>query len=325
MSNKLQFVEALQERYSCGELQQTEVCWTKEKIVKSSELEKVLEYLVADAEVKKLPLAERRVKDDENGLKFPLPEGTITEEIQTENFKGEWVKTPGVRKDAAILYLHGGAYVFCSPRSHRHLVAGLSATCNLPAFALDYRLAPEAPFPAAVEDCVTAYRWLLAQGFSANRIVVAGDSAGGGLTLALMISLREAELPLPAAGVLICPWVDLTLAGASYSATPEAQATWERLVNLVQLYLHGAEVKNPLASPLYADLSGLSPLLIHGGTADPFFSDSVSLEPVCKAAGVDTMLEVWEDMVHIWHYYHPMLSEGREAIAKIGEFVKAKI
>ena len=325
MSNKLQFVEALQERYSCGELQQTEVCWTKEKIVKSSELKKVLEYVAADAEVKKLPIAERRVKDDENGLKFRLPEGTEIEEVETENFKGEWVRTPDVRKDAAMLYLHGGAYVFCSPRSHRHLVAGLSAATNLPAFALDYRLAPEAPFPAAIDDVVSAYHWLLAQGFSPDKIIVAGDSAGGGLTLALMISLREAELPLPAAGVLICPWVDLTLAGASYSATPEAQATWERLVKLVRLYLHGAEVKNPLASPLYADLSGLSPLLIHGGTADPFFSDSVSLEPIAKAAGIDVTLEVWEDMVHIWHYYHPMLSEGREAIAKIGEFVKAKI
>ncbi len=293
--------------------------------MKSNELEKVLEYLAADAEVKKLPLAERRVMDDENGLKFRLPEGTEVEEIQTEKFKGEWVKTPGVRKDAAMLYLHGGAYVFCSPRSHRHLVAGLSAATNLPAFALDYRLAPEAPFPAAVDDCVNAYQWLLAQGFSPEKIVVAGDSAGGGLTLALMISLREAGLPLPAAGVLICPWVDLMLSGASYSATPEAQATRERLVNLVQLYLHGAAVKNPLASPLYADLSGLVPLLIHGGTADPFFSDSISLELVAKAAGVNVTLEVWEDMVHIWHYYHPMLGEGREAIKQIGEFVKMHV
>ncbi len=293
--------------------------------MRSAELEKVLEYLAADIEVKKLPIAERRLADDKNASNFPVPEGTEIEAVTPGKFKGEWVRTPGVRSDAAMLYLHGGAYVFCSPLTHRHLVAGLSAATNLPAFAVDYRLAPEAPFPAAVDDTLAAYHWLIEQGFSPDKIVVAGDSAGGGLTLALMISLRDAGLPLPAAGVLICPWVDLTLSGASYSATPEALGTRERLVNLVQLYLGGAEIKNPLASPLYADLHGLAPLLIHCGTADPFFSDSISLEPVAKAAGVDTTLEVWEDMVHIWHFYHPMLREGREAIGKIGEFVKGRI
>ena len=293
--------------------------------MRSKELEKVLEYLAADVAVKKLPIAERRIADDKNASNFSVPEGTEVEAVTTEKFKGEWVRTPGVRRVVALLYLHGGAYVFCSPLTHRHLVAGISAATNIQAFAVDYRLAPESPFPAAVEDTVAAYHWLIEQGFSPEKIVVAGDSAGGGLTLALMISLREAGLPLPAAGVLICPWVDLTLSGESYSATPEALGTRERLVNLVQLYLNGADIKNPFASPLFADLRGLSPLLIHGGTADPFFSDSISLEPVAKAAGVETTLEVWEDMVHIWHFFHPMLSEGREAIAKIGKFVKGKI
>ncbi len=293
--------------------------------MRSSELEKVLEYLAADVAVKKLPIAERRIADDKNSSNFPLPEGSEVEAVTTEKFKGEWVRTPGVRRDAALLYLHGGAYVFCSPLTHRHLVAGLSAATNLPAFAVDYRLAPEAPFPAAVTDTLAAYHWLLEQGFSPDKIVVAGDSAGGGLTLALMILLRDLGQPLPAAGVLICPWVDLTLSGESYFSTPESLGTRERLVNLVQLYLGDAEINTPLASPLFADLRGLAPLLIHGGTADPFFSDSVSLEPVAKAAGVETTLEVWEDMVHIWHFFHPMLSEGREAILKIGEFVKGKI
>ncbi len=293
--------------------------------MRSAELEKVLEYLAADIEVKKLPIAERRLADDKNASNFPTPEGTEIEAVTTEKFKGEWVRTPDVRSDAALLYLHGGAYVFCSPLTHRHLVASLSAATNLPAFAVDYRLAPEAPFPAAVDDTFAAYHWLIEQGFSPDKIVVAGDSAGGGLTLALMISLRDAGLPLPAAGVLICPWVDLTLSGESYSSTPEAVGTRERLVNLVQLYLNGADIKNPLASPLFANLRGLPPLLIHGGTADPFFSDSISLEPAAKAAGVEATLEVWEDMVHIWHFFYPMLSEGQAAIQKIGEFVKGKI
>lgn len=292
----------------------------------TTELQDLLTLLASQADTKTLPIAERRRIDDESSDQFPLPEGLKVEPVSHADFKGEWVKAVDTRSDSALLYFHGGAYVFCSPRSHRHLVAALSEATNSAAFALDYRLAPEHPFPAAIEDAVAAYRWLLDQGFAPNRIVIAGDSAGGGLTLATMLSLRDAGLPLPAASVCLSPWVDLTMAGASYSANAEAVATRDRLAGYVKLYLKDStDVRHPLASPVFADLKGLPPLLIQVGAAEPFYDDSISLDAAAKTCGVESRLEIWPEMIHVWHYFHPMLTEGRQAIAGIGEFVKDKI
>ncbi|MBS1786366.1 MAG: alpha/beta hydrolase [Acidobacteria bacterium] len=291
----------------------------------NTELQNLLALLASQTDTKTLPLAERRRIDDEAGDQFPLPADSKVEPVQTAAFKGEWVKASGARTDAALLYLHGGAYVFCSPRSHRHLVAALSEATGVAAFALDYRLAPENPFPAAIEDAVAAYHWLLEQDIAPNRIVIAGDSAGGGLTLATMLRLRDAGLPLPNAGVCISPWVDLTLAGASYTANAEAIATRDRLAGYVKLYLtNDDDVRNPLVSPVFADLTGLPPLLIQVGAAEPFYDDSISLNAAAKACGVETALEIWPEMIHVWQYFYPMLTEGRQAIARIGEFVKTK-
>lgn len=292
----------------------------------NTELQNLLALLASQADTKTLPIAERRRIDDETGDQFPLPPGLTVEPVTTADFKGEWVKASGARTDAALLYFHGGAYVFCSPRSHRHLVAALSEASGVAAFALDYRLAPENPFPAAIEDSVAAYRWLLDQGISPNRIIIGGDSAGGGLTLATMLRLRDAGLPLPAAGVCISPWVDLTLAGASYTANDEAIATRDRLAGYVKLYLtNDSDVRNPLVSPAFANLTGLPPLLIQVGAAEPFYDDSIQLDLAAKACGVETTLEIWPEMIHVWHYFHPMLAEGRQAIARIGEFVQANL
>lgn len=290
-----------------------------------TELQNLLALLASQADTKTLPIAERRKIDDEYGDQFSLPEGIKVEPVTTASFKGEWVKARGVRTDSVLIYLHGGAYVFCSPRSHRHLVAALSEATNAAAFALDYRLAPEHPFPAAIEDSVAAYRWLLDQGVAPNRITIAGDSAGGGLTVATMLSLRDAGLPLPAAGICISPWADLTMAGASYTANAEAVSTRDRLAGYVKLYLNNDDVRHPLVSPVFADLKGLPPLLIQVGTAEPFYDDSISLDATAKASGVDSTLEIWPEMIHVWHYFHPMLTEGRQAIARIGEFAKDKI
>lgn len=293
--------------------------------VMNSELQNLLALLASQADTKTLPITERRRIDDETGDQFPLPEGLHVEPVVTADFKGEWVKAVGARSDAVLLYLHGGAYVFCSPRSHRHLVAALSEATGSAAFALDYRLAPEHPFPASVEDSVAAYRWLLDQGVAPNRIAIAGDSAGGGLTIATMLKLREAGLPLPAAGICISPWADLTMAGDSYTANAEAVATRDRLAGYVKLYLHDdKDVRHPLVSPIFADLSGLPPLLIQVGAAEPFYDDSIKLDVAAKTCGVESTLEIWPEMIHVWHYFHPMLTEGRQAIARIGEFVKAK-
>ncbi len=289
------------------------------------ELQKVLERLASQAETKTLPIAERRRIDDENANDFPLPADVIVEPVSTNELKGEWVKTPGANGNAALLYLHGGAYVFCSPRSHRHLAAAIGEAAKVPVLSLDYRLAPENPFPAAVEDSVAAFRFLMEQGIAPNRIVIAGDSAGGGLTIATMLSLRDQDLPLPAAGACLSPWADLTMTAASYTTNEEALAARDRLIGYAQLYLNETDTRHPLASPIFADLNGLPPLLIQVGGAEPFYDDSINLEAAAKACGVEVELEVWEEMIHVWHYFHPMLSEGRQAIARIGEFVQSKI
>lgn len=270
-------------------------------------------------------VAEARRADEEEAAKLSLPAGVTVEPVSDGGVKGEWVRAAGVRRDAVLFYLHGGAYVFCSPATHRQMVAALSAASGIAAFSLDYRLAPESPFPAAIEDAVLAYSWLLAQGFAPERIVIAGDSAGGGLALATMLALRSAGAPLPAAGVCISPWVDLMMTARSYTVDDEAKATRDRLINYAKLYLNDVDARHPLASPVYADLAGLPPLLIQVGGAEPFYDDSINLEARAKLSGVETQLEVWEEMIHVWHYFHPMLEEGRRAIARIGEFIKAQI
>jgi len=238
----------------------------------------------------------------------------------------EWLATPGVRDDAAVLYLHGGGYVIGSPRSHRHLAAAIGAAAKTRVLLPDYRLAPEHPFPAAVDDAVAAYRWLLARDIAPGRIVIAGDSAGGGLTVATLLALREARLPQPAAGVCISPWVDLTCSGGSYATRAAADpiVKSESIVAMAGVYLGGADAKTPLASPLFADLHGLPPLLIHVGDDEVLLDDSVQLAERARKAGVDATLDVWPKMVHVWHWFFPMLDEGHAAIDRIGEFVRAR-
>lgn len=291
----------------------------------SDDIRAVHEYRAGRPNREELSIAETRQVDEEAVTHLQLPDGVTVEPVECVGLKGEWVRTGGARSDAALLYLHGGAYVFCSPKTHRHLVAALSEAAGMMAFALDYRLAPESPFPAAVDDAVATYRWLLDQGFAPNRIAVAGDSAGGGLTVAMLVAARDAGLPMPAAAVCLSPWADLTITAESFVSKASLDSlTGDRLRRLGQLYLNGTDDKHPLASPVLADLKGLPPMLIQVGTDEVLFDDSIHLEAAAEAAGVETELEIWEAMIHVWHYYHPMLEEGREAIARIGEFVRAK-
>lgn len=294
--------------------------------MKDAEIKAVRE-LMRSVNRSELSIAETRKFDEEETAKLPLPEGLMVEEVSDNSVKGEWVRTVGARSDAVLFYLHGGAYVFCSPSTHRQLVAALSEAAGIAAFALDYRLAPESPFPAAVEDAVNGYRWLLSQGFAPERIVIAGDSAGGGLTMATLVAARDAGLAMPAAAVLISPWADLTITAESYQTRVAEDPTLsaDRLKMLGQLYLNGADDRHPLASPVFANLRGLPPLLIQVGTAEVLYDDSINLDAAARAAGVDSHLEIWEEMVHVWHFYHWMLGEGHRAIARIGEFVKTRI
>jgi len=272
-----------------------------------------------------LSVAERRAQYERAEKAFPTPADVAIEHVATPA-PSEWLTPPGARTDTAILYLHGGGYVIGSPRSHRHLAAAIGAAAKARVLLPDYRLAPEHPFPAAVEDAVSAYRWLLAQRIVPARIVIAGDSAGGGLAVAALLALRDAGVPLPAAGVCISPWVDLTGSGTSYATRADVDPIVKRdgIDRMALAYLAGKDAKAPLASPLFADLHGLPPLLVHVGNDEVLLDDAVQLAAHAKAAGVDATLETWDKMIHVWHWFFPMLDEGQSAIDRIGQFVQTR-
>jgi len=256
----------------------------------------------------------------------PLPGDVIVEPVDAGSVPAEWISVPGGNASQTILYLRGGGYSFGSLGTHREVVQRICRASGCRTLNVAYRLAPENPFPAAVEDATLAYRWLLSQGVDPGNVVVAGDSAGGGLALALMIATRDAGEPLPRAAVVTSPWVDMTLSGESMKTRaaddPLIHEDWLR--NCVADYVGDGDPRNALASPLYADLSGLPPLLIQVGECETLLDDSTRLAEQAKAAGVDVTLEVWPEMIHIWHIFAAMLPEGQQAIERIGEWVREK-
>ena len=225
-----------------------------------------------------LTVAERRAQYERAEKAFPTPAEVKVERVSAPAAPAEWLRPPGAVAGRVVLYLHGGGYVIGSPRSHRHLAAAIAAAGQASALLLDYRLAPEHPYPAAVDDAAAAYRWLLDQGVAPGQVVIAGDSAGGGLTVATLLALRDARLPQPAGGVCISPWVDLTCSGASYRTRAEADPIVQRasVEEMARAYLGSAAPRTPLASPLFADLRGLPPLLIHVGSDEVLLDDSPS-------------------------------------------------
>ena len=273
-----------------------------------------------------LTTAERRAQYERAEKVFPTPPDVKVERVNAPAAPAEWLRPPSAVPGRVVLYLHGGGYVIGSPRSHRHLAAAIAGAAGASALLLDYRLAPEHPFPAAVEDATAAYRWLLDQAIAPGHIVIAGDSAGGGLTVATLLALREARVPLPAGGVCISPWVDLTCSGASYATKAAADPIVRRagVEEMARAYLGARPPRTPLASPLFADLRGLPPLLIHVGSDEVLLDDAVQLAERAKAAGVDATLEIYDRMIHVWHWFLPMLDEAQTAVEAIGRFVRSR-
>jgi acetyl esterase/lipase len=269
---------------------------------------------------------EQRAGMDAFGAIAILPEGLKTETLDIDGLPAERL-TPAGDHAHHLLYLHGGGYCVGSPTSHRGLVARLAGASGAVALVPDYRLAPEHPFPAAVDDALSAYRHLLASGADPARIAIAGDSAGGGLTLALAVALRDAGLPNPACLFVISPWTNLAQVGASYAAVggDDAMLTREGLDVYAQAYLGGGTADRPLASPVLADLKGLPPLMIHVGAAEILLSDSVALAERAGLAGVQTQLEVWPEMIHVWHAFSDHLDAGRRAIDAAGAWMAARL
>jgi phosphinothricin tripeptide acetyl hydrolase len=293
----------------------------------SEEINRVRDLLAAFPAMKDKSIQEVRAQMEEWVGSFPLPEGITVEAVDAGGVPGEWVRAPGTRDDAVFLYLHGGGYVLGSPATGRHLAAAFSEAMAASILSLDYRLAPEHPFPAAVDDGAAGYRWLVGQGIPPGRIAVGGDSAGGGLTVATLLALRDAGDPVPAAGICISPWADLTCSADSYKTKSGADpiVIHEDILWMASLYLGDQDPKTPLISPVFADLKGLPPLLIQVGSEEVLLDDSIGLDRRAREAGVDSTLEVWDDMIHVWHLFFQMLKEGRDAISRIGEYFNSRI
>ena len=255
---------------------------------------------------------------------YPLDDTVTVEETMIGDIATDHLTFMGAASANILLYLHGGGYVIGSRRSHRHLAAALGQAAGAQVVVPDYRLAPEHPFPAAIDDAVAVYRWLLDQGHDAANLAIAGDSAGGGLTIATLLALRDAGLPLPASAVCISPWTDLAASGDSITSRAKRDPLVDaaNLKEWAALYLDGKAADTPLASPLYADLSGLPPILIHVGDDEILLDDALRLHQAARAADTQATVEVWTDMIHVWHWFHPRLKEGRDAIAEAGRYLR---
>ena len=289
----------------------------------SQELDTVLEMIrKRSAEVRKTT-DDDRLSYERIMSSLPLDDDIETQRVGVNGVPAEWISAPESQESRVVLYLHGGGYLFGSVRTHRVMLAHLARAAKARVLALDYRLAPEIPFPAPVEDSVSAYQWLLSQGVSPRKIVFGGDSAGGGLVVAAMVALRGVGEPMPAAGVCISPWTDMEATGQSYTTNAEndPSVSRERILKIAGVYLDGKDPRAPLASPIHADLTGLPPLLLQVGGIEVLLDDSTALKSRAKEAGVSVEMEVWDDMPHVWHHYAPILPEARKAIGKIGEFV----
>ncbi len=290
------------------------------------QLDKLLKIFARQSELGEKSIAEERAFLDEGGARFATPQDVVLEPTDADGITAEFITAPGANPKQVVLYLHGGGYVIGSIQSHRYLMQNVSRAAGARTLGIDYRRAPEHPFPAALDDAVSAYRWLLKQGYAPAHIAIAGDSAGGGLTLATLLQLRDLGEPLPAAGVLISPWADLTGTAPSVAerAAIDPCVSPAGLAKMAGYYLNGTDGENPLASPVFAQMHGLPPLLIHVGGREILYDDSLTIARKAKAAGVDVTFVEEPDLFHVWHAYAPMLEEAQASVEQIGVFLKEK-
>jgi len=263
-------------------------------------------------------------RDYEQLCSAPLPDFIRAEPADTAGVKAEWLTTPAIDAGRAILYLHGGGYVLGNISTHRDLAGRISRAARARVLIIDYRRAPEHPFPAALEDSLAAYRWMLSNGVDPSGLVVVGDSAGGGLAVATLVSIKETNRAMPAGIVCLSPWVDLALTGASMTSKAgiDYLVRREEIAGHAKRYLAAKDPRTPLASPLYADLSGLPPMMVQVDTAETLLDDATRLAERARKAGVKVTLDIGEDMIHVWSSFASVLDEGQQAINRIGEFVR---
>jgi acetyl esterase/lipase len=255
------------------------------------------------------------------------PAGTTATRLDAGGVKAVRVTTGASLDGRHILYFHGGAYNFGAPSLYRDFIWRVASASGARVLCISYRLAPEHPFPAAVDDAVAAYRWLLAEGAAARRTALMGDSAGGGLVFATLLRLRDAGLPLPRAAVALSPWTDLAMTGESLRANAGADPALrsEHTACFARSYLAGADPRSPYASPLYGDPAGLPPSLIQVGSDEILRDDSARMADRLRAAGCRVELEIWPRMPHSWQLFARVLPEGRRAIERVGAFLREEL
>jgi monoterpene epsilon-lactone hydrolase len=293
----------------------------------SPQHESIVEMLRGQVLPSELPAPqELRAMFEAMASAFPAPAGTKVTPATIGGITGEWIEAPTSDPSRVVLYLHGGGYVIGSVNTHRSLVARIARDARARCFAIEYRLAPEHPYPAAIDDAVAAYRGLVASGIAPSRIVIAGDSAGGGLTLATLLSLRDAGDEMPAAGVCLSPWTDLEGTGTSHSdpAIDDPMIQLAGLQEMGRMYA-GKSVRDALASPIHADFRGLPPLFILVGTREMLLDDSMRVAELARAAGVPVMLERGEGLIHVWPMFGDEVPEAASAVANIAAFIRTRV
>ena len=270
--------------------------------------------------------SQRRQRLDEVGSAWPVAPDVTCEAVDCDGVPGEWSLVPGSEPSKALLYFHGGGYCSGSITSHRRLVTEAGRAARMRTLAIDYRRAPEHPYPAAHEDAITAWRFLRKQGIAANNIAVGGDSAGGNLTLALIERLRAAGEELPACAWLLSPWTDLTMSGATLQTRDAVDPLIHTayLTELADAYAPPPiNRRDPLISPLFANLAGFPPMLVQVGSAETLLADATRLAEAAGAADVEVRLEIWPHMIHAWPVWNAALADGRRALASAGQFIRA--
>ena len=270
-----------------------------------------------------LSVEEQRAVMEASADMFPVEPDIVSREVDAGGVPADWVTVDGSDADHVVLYLHGGGYVMGSRNTHRGLAGRIARAAKARVLLPEYRLAPEHPFPAAVDDATACWRWLVSQGFAPQRMAITGDSAGGGLTLATLLALKANVAPMPACAVALSPWTDLEGSGptAEPGAVDDPMLTPDGLRVTGQQYAAGA-LRHPLAAPLHGDLAGLPPLLLQVGTREVLLSDSTRFAEKARAAGVDVTLEIEEGLIHVWQMF-PDVPEAQSAVQRIGAFIRA--
>src|SRR5712671_2827193 len=270
----------------------------------------------------------RRQRIEEVGSAWPAARDIRFEQVDIDGFPGEWSIAPGSDASRVLLYFHGGGYCSGSILSHRRLVTEAGRAASARTLAIEYRLAPEHPFPAALDDAMAAWRFLQSHGIAADRIAIGGDSAGGNLSLSLIHRLRAAGEPLPACVWLVSPWTDLTMSGATLETKDAIDPIIHKIYldELAEAYVPASmDRKDPLISPLFANFCGFPPVLIQVGSAETLLSDATRLAEAAGSADVDVTLEIWPHMIHAWPVWNAGLEDGRRALAKAGEFIRGRV